>query len=169
MATSAAPILPPIANPESRRELERGTESTQMKSENDQCDETKQQLICFVDRHEAQFPDFLLLKATGVIVPGPDFLRAVELPLWIDYPLGWNMVDAIRGRSHDGKLEVAKLGEYWFVGRREWDFDVVTETIVEPFGQNPIGTRTSLEAMLVAEHCHPAMRLPIGAKWHHFK
>ena len=94
-------------------------------------------------------------------------MRAIELPLWSDYPLGSTMVDEVRGQSHDRKLEVAKLGEYWFIGRRGKDHEV-SETVVEAFGAVPICTRTTRDAMLLAEHCQPEVRLPIGACWAKF-
>jgi hypothetical protein len=61
------------------------------------------------------------------------------------------MVSENRGRSQNGKLEVAKLGLYWFIGRRQSDFEPIRETIVESFGQAPICTHRPCEAMLVAE------------------
>jgi hypothetical protein len=130
--------------------------------------EKEPQLYRCVDRDEARLPDFFLPEAIGVIVAGPEFIRAIELPLWSDYPVGWSMVDEVRGRSHDGKLEVAKLGEYWFIGRRGKDHEV-SETVVESFGAVPICTRTPPDAMLLAEQCHPEVHLPIGAHWAKFK
>jgi hypothetical protein len=122
-------------------------------------------LYGFLDRAAARLPDFFLPKAKGVLLAEADLLRAVELPLWLDYPLGWSMLDTNWGRSHDRKLEVAKLGEYWFVGRRTgWDAEV-SETVVESFGQVPVCSRAVRDAMLIAEHCHPEVRLPIGAHW----
>ncbi len=126
------------------------------------------EIIRFVDRDEARLPDFFLPKAIGVIVAEPEFIRAIELPLWSDYPIGWSMVDEVRGQSHHCKLEVAKLGEYWFIGRKGRDLEV-SETVVESFEAAPICARTPRDAMLVAEHCHPEVRLPIGARWLKFK
>ena len=79
------------------------------------------------------------------------------------------MLDYNRGKSTEGKLEVAKLGEYWFIGRRDSEYDEVKETIVEVFGKALICARTPCEAMLIAEYCHPEVRLPIGAGWVKFK
>jgi len=90
--------------------------------------EKEPQLIHCVDRDEARLPDFFSSKAIGVTVAEPEFMRAIELPLWSDYPLGWSMVDEVRGRSHDGKPEVAKLGEYWFIGRKGKDHEI-SETV----------------------------------------
>jgi hypothetical protein len=125
-------------------------------------------LVRCVDRDEARLPDFFLPEAVGVIVAEPEFMRAIELPLWSDYPLGWSMTDEVRGQSHDCNLEVTKLGEYWFVGRKGKDHEI-SETVVEAFGAAPICTRTPRDAMLLAQHSHPEVRLPIGAHWLKFK
>jgi len=130
--------------------------------------EKEPRLIRCFDRDEAQLPDFFLPKAKGVVVAEPEFIRANELPLWSDYPIGWSMVDEVRGQSHDGNLEVAKLGEYWFIGRRGKEYEV-SETVVESFGGAPICARTPRDAMLLAEQCHPEVHLPIGARWTKFK
>ncbi len=129
----------------------------------------KPPLFRCVDRHVARLPDFFLPKAENVIVVEPEFLRVIQLPIWSDYPLGWSMVDIIRGRSHDGKLEVAKLGEYWVIGRTDQDNLEVMETVIEFFGAAPICSRTPRDAMLIAESCHPEVHLPIGARWTRFK
>jgi len=122
-----------------------------------------------VDRHDARLPDFFAARATAVIVATPDLLHAFELAIWLDYPLGWTMVSENRGRSQNGKLEVAKLGLYWFIGRRQSDFEPIRETIVESFGQAPICTHRPCEAMLVAEGCHASLlRFSIGAQWVRF-
>jgi len=128
-------------------------------------DEKAPQLFRFVNREDAKLPDFFLPKATGLLVAEADLLQAVILPFWLDYPVGWSMLDAHRGQSHDGKLEVAKLGHYWYIGRRRGRDEPVSETVVEAFGQVPICTRTCFDAMLVAEHCHPEVNLPLGAHW----
>jgi hypothetical protein len=122
-----------------------------------------------VDRNDAHLPDFFASRATAVIVAGPDLLHAFEFPIWLDYPLGWTMVSENRGRSQNGKLEVAKLGLYWFIGRGQSDSEPIRETIVEAFGQAPICTRTPCEAMLVAEGCHASLLcFSIGAQWARF-
>jgi hypothetical protein len=121
-------------------------------------DATPQTFYCFVDRDAARMPDFFLPNSPGVLVMETDFIGT-------DLPKGWTLVDTNRGKSHDGKLEVAKLGEYWFIGRRREDWDAVSETVVEAFGQVPICTRTCCDAMLLAEHCHPEVNLPVGAHW----
>jgi hypothetical protein len=129
-------------------------------------DEKAPQLYCFVDRDDAKLARFFLPKAIGVLVAEADFLRAIELPLWLDYPMRWTMLDTNWGQSHDGKLEVAKLGEYWFIGRRGRNQITVSETVVEAFVQVPIGTPTCCDAMLVAEHCRSeVVNLPVGAHW----
>ena len=115
-----------------------------------------------VDRDVARLPDFFVPRATVVNVAESDLLHDSELAIWLDYPLGWSMVSETRGRFQNGMLEVAKLGLYWFIGRRQHDFEPITETIVEPFGPAPICTQTACEAMLVAGYCHPAMHLPVG-------
>ena len=122
--------------------------------------ENELQLYRFVDRDEARLPDFFLPKAIGVIVAGPEFMRAIELPLWSDYPIGWSMVDEVRGQSHDRKLEVAKLGEYWFIGRRGKDHEV-SETVVEAFGAVPMARR------VVSRHdwTFPAWSWPASTSW----
>ena len=53
-------------------------------------DESALQLLRFVDRDDARLPGFFLPKANGVVVAEADLLRAVELPLWLDYPVGWS-------------------------------------------------------------------------------
>lgn len=126
---------------------------------------TPQKFYCYVDRYAARVPHFFLPEAPGVLVAGADLLGA-ELPLWLDYPVGWTLVDVNRGKSHDGKLEIAMLGgEYWFIGRNA-DRDLrISETVVEAFGKVPICARTCRDAMMLAEHCHPEIRLAIGAAW----
>jgi len=124
---------------------------------------------CFVERRAAKLPDFFLPDAPGVIVLETDFLKE-ELPLWLDYPVGWTLVDWNRGKSHHGKLEVANLGEYWFIGQRYDDYHTkITKTVVEAFGNVPICARTSQEAMMLAERCNQDVcRLSIGALWLEF-
>jgi hypothetical protein len=130
-------------------------------------DETAPGLFRCVDRVEARLPDFFLPQAPGVIVAGADFLCAPKPPLSSDHAIGWSMVDVNRWRSHDRALEVAKLGEYWFIGRREL-YGEITDTIVEAFGQTPICTRLPQDAIIVAERCNPDVNLPIGATWIRF-
>ena len=99
-------------------------------------------------------------------VAEPDLLHDFEFAIWLDYPLGWSMVSQNQWRSENGKLEVAKLGLYCFIGRRQHEFEPMTETIVEPFGPAPICTRTPCEAMLIAERCYSSLlRFPIGVQW----
>jgi len=131
-------------------------------------DETIPELYRCVDRAEASLPDFFLPQAPGVIVASADFLRATKPSLSPDHGTGWSMVDVNRWQSHDSALEVAKLGEYWFIGRREL-YGKITDTIVEAFGRAPICTRSSSDAIIVAERCHPEVHLPIGAKWVRFE
>jgi hypothetical protein len=122
-----------------------------------------------VDRHDARLPDFFAPRATAVIVAGSELLQAFELAIWLDYPLGWTMVSEIRGRSQNGKLEVAKLGLYWFIGRRQSDCQPISETIVEAFGQAPMCTHTPCAAMLAAEGCDAnLLRFSIGMQWARF-
>ncbi len=128
-------------------------------------DDRESQIIeRFVDRDKARLPDFFLRGAKGVVVAGAGLLRAAELPLWLDCPLGWSTVDENCGRSCGGELEVARLGDYWFIGRMGQD-ETISETVVEAFGQVPICARACGDAMLLAEHCHPSLHLPIGAQW----
>jgi hypothetical protein len=129
---------------------------------------TAQNFYCFIDRSVARVPDFFLPKAPGVLVMETDFLKA-EVPLWLDYPVGWTLVDRNRGKSRDGKLEVAQLGEFWFIGRRTDPYSHVSETVVEAFGEVPVCTRTCQDAMMLAERCHPEVALPIGACWIRFE
>ena len=125
-----------------------------------------------VDRDVARLPDFFVPRATVVNVAEPDLLHDFEFAIWLDYPLGWTMVSKNRGRSQNGMLEVAKLGLYWFIGRRrQYDFEPITETIVEPLGPvpAPICTQTPCEAMLVAERCYSSLlQFPIGVQWAKF-
>lgn len=126
-------------------------------------------LFVCVDRNEARLPNFFCSQAPVAIVLGSEMLGPLQLPIWLDYPVGWTMVAENRGRSERGKLEIAKLGLYWFVGRRLSEFEIITETIVEAFGHAPICAHTPCDAMLIAEGFHLASEsFSIGAGWEKF-
>lgn len=122
----------------------------------------------FVDRDEAKLPDFFLPRANAVVVAGMGLMRVAELSHGPHRKLDWRMMDANWAQSLHGDLEVAKLGDYWFIGRKGRDVRI-SETIVEAFGQIPICTHTCRDAMLLAEYCRPKVGWPLSGHWMKFQ
>jgi hypothetical protein len=124
--------------------------------------------IRFIDRRAAKLPDFFLPFAAGVIVAGDDLMRAAELSHGPHRKLNWRLMDNNWGTSADGDLEVAKLGDYWFIARKGDDLRA-SETLVEAFGRVPVGTTRCRDAMLLAEYCSPKVGRLFPGHWMKFQ
>jgi hypothetical protein len=118
----------------------------------------------FVVRDQARLPDFFLPEAEGVAVAGTDLMRAAELSHGPHRKLRWRMMNENWGRSADGDLEVAKLGDYWFITRKRGDLKA-SETLVEAFGRAPFCTAECRGAMLLAEYCNPKVGRLLPGHW----
>jgi hypothetical protein len=138
-----------------------------------QTDEVAPQLFeCFVDRAEANLPEFFPKEAKGAVVAGPDLIRGLE-----DYSgshESWGWEASVDGTAFecflpndrpgiDVYLDIEQRGELWYI-RRQIGNDI-TQALVVAFENVPICTRTFRDAIRLAEHCHPDTRAPMAGCW----
>jgi hypothetical protein len=139
-----------------------------------QTDELAPQLFeCFIDRAEANLPEFFPKEAKGAVVAGPDLIR--ELEDYSDSHESWSW-DASVDNAHfrcgyvdrddpnvDGELDIIQQAEFWYIYRV---FDPCrTQALVVAFENVPVCTRTFRDAIRLAEHCHPETRAPMAGFW----
>lgn len=140
-----------------------------------QTDEIAPQLFeCFIDRAEADLPEFFPKEVRGAVVAGPDLIRALA-----DYSdsyesWGWRMSTdgnafecfcvSHEPRPGDGAyLSVERQGEFWYIWR---DLDGGgPQALVIGFDHVPVCTRTFRDAIRLAAHCHPVTRAPMAGCW----
>jgi hypothetical protein len=138
-----------------------------------QTDEVAPQLFeCFIDRAEANLPEFFPKEAKGAVVAGPDLIRGLEDYSGSHESWGWEAsVDGVAFRRAyidrpeiiDGELNIEQGGEFWYIYRQ---FDPCrTQVLVVAFENVPICTRTFRDAIRLAEHCCPVTREPMAGYW----
>jgi hypothetical protein len=140
-------------------------------------DEVAPQLFeCFIDRAQANLPDYFPQEAKGAVVAGPDLIRPLE-----DYSdsygsWGWERsvdgthfrrgyvdLNSSPGKIIDGELQIVQRGDFWYIYR---EFDPCrAQALVVAFEYVPICTRTFRDAIRLAEHCHPDTRAPMAGCW----
>jgi hypothetical protein len=134
-------------------------------------DEVAPQLFeCFIGRGTAGLPEDFLSVAKGVVVAGPDLIRGLDdfsgSDDWIPRDDG-----AVFYRDLpdvNGGLLVHRIGGFWYVQIiifREHNRGAEYWVLVVAFENVPMCTRTSDEAIRLAEHCHPIPRSPMAGCW----
>ena len=138
-----------------------------------QTDEIAPQLFeCFIDRAEADLPEFFPQETRGALVAGPDLLAALE-----DFPKSyeiWGYRKSTDGDAYEraapqikGTLEVLRHGDFWYIRRQLEDAEGGDkfQVLVFAFENVPICTNTFENAIRLAEHCHPEARAPMAGYW----
>jgi hypothetical protein len=126
---------------------------------------------CFIDRAHTDLPEHYFIGARGVIVAGSDlisglddFLKSNLSPVWTPSNDG-NVFDRDLPELNSC-LRVHRLGKFWFVQRILGESNPEEfQGLVVAFENVPICTRTSEEAIRLAEHCHPVTRSPMAGCW----
>jgi hypothetical protein len=126
-------------------------------------------LFEFIDRAQAGLPEHFLSATKGVLVAGPDLIGRLDDFSGSEHT--WKPSLHGDGFGHDLPesnccLLVDRLGEFWYVSRLivgEHNFG--PQVLVVAFDNVPICTRTSDEAIRLAEHCHPIPRSPMAGCW----
>jgi hypothetical protein len=125
---------------------------------------------CLVEREQTGLPTDVLPNAIGALLAGKDLLRAAGHFHGSEWPEGWFKVpsiDCFHRSCHETKyiLEIYKFGNYWFVLRANGFLHENLEALVLAFEQVPICSRSSQEAMRLADHCHPDPGQTMAGCW----
>jgi hypothetical protein len=120
-----------------------------------------------LDRSQTEIPEYYLPSAAFVLIAGPTILNALGYVSGSPAPAGWRWRAAgfrKQSRADDRALWVQRCGDLWIVERTPPTLVGQDEALVCAFG-NPIWTRTSVSAMLLAQHCDPLPLAPIAGGW----
>jgi hypothetical protein len=121
-----------------------------------------------LDRSQTEIPDYYLPSAPHVLIAGPTILNALGYVSGSPAPAGWKLGATgfcKRSRAGDRMLWVQRCGDLWIVERTAPTLVGQDEALVCAFSGNPIWTRTSVSAMLLAQHCDPLPLAPIAGDW----
>src|SRR6266436_2032608 len=104
-----------------------------------------------VERSKTELPDDFVPWAPGAVIASDYLLRASGCRPGSRRPKGWSQrePDVFRKRVNGNTLTVSGCGEFWTIEREN------AEALAFIFGPLPVFTRTSQEAMRLAEYCQP--------------
>jgi hypothetical protein len=139
-----------------------------------QTDDNASQLFeSFIDRAEADLPEFFPQEAKGALVAGPalvgpleDYAASYEAWGWERSTDGTHFRRGYIDRADpfvDGELNIEQRGDLWYIYRQS--DPCRHQALVVAFENVPICTRTFRDAIRLAEHCHPETRAPMAGFW----